>query len=244
MLAIRTIVAMLVIGTPAAVAAQGGEFDPPPPVPETAPTPDGVGGAQAAPERLPTVVQPAPVTQASAEAPTTVTATATASTSGTSRPPEEPPPVDVTEESTGSLLHGFRLGYAYMFQPPSFEGEGDLERYGLESPHNFLIGYEMFYRVIGHSWLNVLLVGNVIVAGLDQSKFLPSVNLLLGFEFDESFQVGLGMNLAPDDQKPTHMIVAAGWTPRVGNFYVPLHAFFVPDVDGFHRIGATVGVTL
>jgi hypothetical protein len=52
------------------------------------------------------------------------------------------------------------------------------------------------------------------------------------------------MNLAPDDQKPTHMIVAAGWTPRVGNFYVPLHAFFVPDVDGFHRIGATVGVTL
>ena len=32
-------------------------------------------------------------------------------------------------------------------------------------------------------------------------------------------------------------------TPRVGSFYVPLHAFFIPDVDGLHRTGVTTGVT-
>jgi hypothetical protein len=29
----------------------------------------------------------------------------------------------------------------------------------------------------------------------------------------------------------------------VGSFYVPLHAFFIPDVDGLHRTGVTTGVT-
>jgi hypothetical protein len=38
------------------------------------------------------------------------------------------------------------------------------------------------------------------------------------------------------------MIFAAGWTPRVGSFYVPVHFFFVPDIEGHHKLGATVGV--
>jgi len=39
-----------------------------------------------------------------------------------------------------------------------------------------------------------------------------------------------------------HMVFAAGWTPKVGSFYTPVHAFFMPDVDGQHRTGVTVGV--
>ena len=45
-----------------------------------------------------------------------------------------------------------------------------------------ILGYEGFYRIIGHSWLNVLMVGNVTVAGLEQSKFIPSASGLLGLE--------------------------------------------------------------
>ena len=63
-----------------------------------------------------------------------------------------------------------------------------------------------------------------------------------GFEMNESFQMGVGISMTPTRAKPAHMLVAAGWTPRVGDFYLPVHAFFIPDVDGQHRTGMTLGV--
>ena len=87
------------------------------------------------------------------------------------------------------------------------------KEFGLKSPNMMLLGYEGFYRIVGHSWLNVLMVGNVTVAGLEQSKFIPAASGLLGFEFNSSFQLGVGVNLTPDPQAPSHMIAAAGWTP-------------------------------
>lgn len=145
------------------------------------------------------------------------------------------------------LLHGFRLGYGYIadFDKPvkSLGGQSLADKTNMRSPHNFLIGYEAFYRMAGHSWLNVILTANVIIAGLEQSQFYPTGNMLLGFEFKNSFQVGVGANLAPLKDSVAHTIFAAGWTPRVGNFYTPLHAFFIPDVDGVHRMGLLTGVT-
>jgi hypothetical protein len=148
------------------------------------------------------------------------------------------------------VLHGFRMGYLYIanHDKPVPSDDPDCpncsmkERYGLRTPHQFLIGYEVMGRLIGHGWLNVVLVGNVLVSGLEQSKFWPSANALIGFELDHSFQVGVGANFTLEEEKPAHMVMAAGWTPLVGSFYVPVHAFFVPDVDGNHRMGGTVGV--
>jgi hypothetical protein len=146
-----------------------------------------------------------------------------------------------------SLLHGFRLGYGYVMNydqgVPAFEGKSLKDKAGLRSPHHFLIGYEIMYRVVGHSWLNVLLLGNVMIAGLEQSKLLPSTNLLIGFEIKNTFQVGVGANLSPLKGSEGHTIVAAGWTPRVGTIYTPVHFFFIPDVDGVNRMGVTTGVT-
>jgi hypothetical protein len=113
----------------------------------------------------------------------------------------------------------------------------------MKTPHHFLIGYEGMARMVGHSWLNVILVGNAMVAGLEQSKFYPTGNALIGFEIDNSFQFGVGASFTPLKGQEAHTIIAAGWTPRVGSFYVPLHAFFIPDVDGLHRTGVTTGVT-
>lgn len=145
------------------------------------------------------------------------------------------------------FLHGFRLGYGYVMdydKPVKSLGDKSLaERTNMRAPHNFLLGYEGFYRMVGHSWLNVILVGNVIVAGLEQSQFYPTANTLLGFEFNNSFQVGVGADFAPLKDNIAHTIFAAGWTPRVGSFYTPLHAFFIPDVDGIHRMGVLTGVT-
>lgn len=159
--------------------------------------------------------------------------------------PESEPPARSPDDFT--LLHGFRLGYGYVanYDQPSdaFDGKSLKEKLNLRSPHHFLIGYEVVYRVVSHSWLNVLLLANGIIAGLEQSKVLPSANLLIGAELKNTFQIGLGANLSPLKGSEGHAIVAAGWTPRVGSIYTPLHFFFIPDVDGNHRMGVTTGVT-
>ncbi len=144
------------------------------------------------------------------------------------------------------LLHGFRIGYNYImnYDEPTREDGSSIKDYvGLETPHSMLLGYEAFYRVTGHDWLNILLVGNVTVAGLEQSKFIPAASGLIGFEFDQSFQLGVGVNLTPDPEAPSHMIAAAGWSPMVGSLQTPVHFYFVPDTNRNHRMGATVGVT-
>lgn len=159
---------------------------------------------------------------------------------GRRRKSDEPP------EPDRRLLHGFRLGYSFLVngdaEHPDEPGTTVEESYGLETPHQFVVGYEAFYRLVGHDWLNVILVGNVSVSGLEQSTVLPSANGLIGFEFDESFQLGLGVNLVTDEHKPTHMVAAAGWTPQIGGFYVPVHFHFVPDIDKNHRMGTTIGI--
>ena len=145
------------------------------------------------------------------------------------------------------LLHGFRIGYGHVmnYDAPvaSLGGKSLKELAGLRAPHHLLLGYELMYRVASHSWLNVLLLGNAMIAGIEQSKFLPSGNLLIGAEIKSSFQLGLGANLSPLKGSEAHAIVAAGWTPRVGSIYTPIHFYFIPDVDGVHRMGVTTGVT-
>lgn len=152
-----------------------------------------------------------------------------------------------TSPDDSVFLHGFRLGYSavmnYDARVPSLNGQSLKDKIGLRSPHHFLLGYEVVYRVVSHSWLNVIMLGNAMVAGLEQSKFLPSANAIIGFELKNSFQVGVGANFSPLKGSEAHTIVAAGWTPKVGNIYTPLHAFFIPDVDGLHRFGVTTGVT-
>jgi hypothetical protein len=158
------------------------------------------------------------------------------------RPPElvEPPP------PAAIFLHGFRIGYLTIMDvdgavaPDSSETYAD--RYGIRSAHMFMLGYEATWRMIGYDWLNILLIGNVLIAGLEQSRFFPSANLLLGFEIAELTQLGIGASFTPTKDEPAHMVFAAGFTPLIGSFYVPLHVFFVPDIDGHHKLGVTLGV--
>ena len=95
--------------------------------------------------------------------------------------------------------------------------------------------------------------GNVSVAVLDQSKFIPAASGLIGVELDKSFQIGAGVNLLPDPVAPSHAIFAFGWTPKVGSIQTPIHFFFIPDhgdpatAPGMTnprnwRTGATIGL--
>ncbi len=153
-------------------------------------------------------------------------------------------------EPTKRFVHGFRIGYLHLMNSdlPTDTPDAECpncsleERHDLKTPHQFLIGYELMGRIVGHDMLNVILVANATVSGLEQSRFLPSANALVGFELNNSLQVGVGMNLTAEKEKPVHMIGAVGWTPEVGSFNVPIHFFFIPDVDHNHRFGTTVGV--
>ncbi|MBV8757739.1 MAG: hypothetical protein JO257_10700 [Deltaproteobacteria bacterium] len=142
--------------------------------------------------------------------------------------------------------HGFRLGGMVISNYDKMTRDNNTkslkDEFGLKSPFMMLLGYEAFYRIVGHSWLNVLMVGNVTVAGLEQSKFIPGASGLLGFEFNRSFQLGVGVNVIPDSVAPSHAVIAAGWTPMAGAIQVPIHFFFMPDPDGNHRTGATIGM--
>jgi hypothetical protein len=144
---------------------------------------------------------------------------------------------------------GFRMGGMYIAnweKQNRMNEDGTVtsikDKFGLKSPYMFLLGYEGFYRIVGHSWLNVLMVGNVSVAGLDQSKFIPTASGLLGFEIDRQLELGVGVNVTPDPVAPSHMIAAAGWTPKVGSIQTPIHFFYIPDADGNSRTGATIGM--
>jgi hypothetical protein len=142
-------------------------------------------------------------------------------------PPAPPRPAELAS-------HGFRLGYLYLNDPPA----------PLQSPHLFVLGYELTQRALGGSWLDVIFVENLSVAGLNQSVFLPSGNALVGFRLGRQVELGTGVNVTPFDPngKYWHQVLAAGWTPGAGAFAVPVHVTLIPDVDGQWRVGATVGV--
>lgn len=231
------VVASLSLALAAPAGAQEAPASDPAPDPITSPPPE----AEEPPR------PDAPLTPQVAEAPPATTpapgpAATVEEEPAPAREIEAPPPPDAER-----LLHGFRLGYMFVndYDRPIDEDDPHSslkEELDMKSPHLFVIGYEVMRRMVGHSWLNVILVGNAMVAGLEQSKFYPSANFLIGFEIDRSFQIGVGPNLTPTRDKAAHIIFAAGWTPLVGRIYLPVHAFYVPDVDGNFRTGMTVGV--
>jgi hypothetical protein len=214
--------------------------------------------------------------QPSVPAPTAVQPAVASAPTAAPSDQQAPTLTDSTDEDTGwhrpagqRFTSGFRLGWMYLQNYDAKNrdtGEMDAsgnhilqsmkDKYGLKNPNMFVIGYEGFYRIVGHSWLNVLMVGNVSVAGLDQSKFIPTANGLLGFEIQRNFELGVGVNLVPDPVAPSHMIVAAGWTPKIGSIQTPVHAFWIPDsggsdpndptgktqLQGNSRFGATIGM--
>jgi len=175
-------------------------------------------------ERLDAAHAPAPVVTPQSAAP------------AEDEPPRRPP--------GKRFVNGFRLGWAYVanLDKPHADGMTLRERTGLRSPHMFLMGYELMFRALGHSWLNAIVVGNASVAGVEQSKFIPSLNGLVGVELDRSFQAAVGISLTPDTVAPSHLVLAAGWTPAVGSIQVPVHFLYIPDPDGNYRTAATVGM--
>ena len=132
------------------------------------------------------------------------------------------------------FMHGFRFGYGYTNVDPD---QHEL----LRSKWLYLIGYELNQILLGGDWIDVIFVENISVVGLNQSLFIPSANALIGFEFHDNFQLASGINFVPTEN-PFHMVVAAGWTPKVGDINIPCHITYIPDINNNWRMYLTTGV--
>lgn len=139
---------------------------------------------------------------------------------------------DVTPESRH--MHGFRVGYAYTRDDRVFA-----------SPHLMVMGYEVSQRVAGGGGLDVLMVGNFSVSGLNQSKAIPTLNLLIGAQLGDGLELGVGPSISwtMPAEEALHMVAAVGWTVAAGDLDVPLHLAWIPDVNQRDRLIATTGVT-
>ena len=80
------------------------------------------------------------------------------------------------------------MGYGYVNAPDDHE---------LLKSNWCILGYELNQTIHGGDWINVLFVQNISVVGINQSLFIPSGNILMGFEFNERFQIASGINMVP-----------------------------------------------
>lgn len=139
---------------------------------------------------------------------------------------------DTAAQAPKLFRHGFRLGYAYLHNADDLGIRSDL----------FVFGYEANQKVVGGEWLDVVLVENVVLAGVNQGYAIPSANLIIGVEIADQVQIGTGLNLSGlSENSPLSQVIAVGYMPSVGRLQVPLHLSFIPD-DKHWRIAATTGV--
>lgn len=150
---------------------------------------------------------------------------------------EPAPRAEEVPETYTLLRHGFRVGYTYA--------NTEL----LSSPHVSLMGYEAQQTMVGGGTVNVIFVQNALIAGLNQSKLVPTFNVLAGVEIRERFHMGVGVNLSFtqdsfDRITPVPgMISAMGVTLPVDDaFEVPVNLSWTSEEDGYGRLGITTGI--
>ena len=80
----------------------------------------------------------------------------------------------------------------------------------------------------------------LLVGGLDQGAFLPSLNWLVGMRGPGGTEFGIGPNITPVG---TALVIAAGFTYRSGALNIPFNVAVVPSKEGV-RIGILTGFTM
>lgn len=80
----------------------------------------------------------------------------------------------------------------------------------------------------------------ILIGGLDQGVFLPSVSWLVGIRTPGNFELGVGPNANPAG---VALAFSGGYTFRAGALAVPLNVALVPSKYGM-RVSALTGFNL
>ncbi len=198
----------------------------------------------AAADDTPSIPPVTPAPPAPAEAPPA--APAAPAPAATPAPAAEPAPAPEPTETfsekygtdtkkVGAIRHGVRVGYVYA--------NGAEDSSALSEPHLFAMGYEAEFRVASGGDIDFLIVPNILVLGMNQGVFIPTANVIFGVSLKQFVEAGVGANFAPSESgNVVHMVMAAGVTPKMGTLQLPVALSYVPDVEGYWRIGLTAGV--
>jgi hypothetical protein len=98
-----------------------------------------------------------------------------------------------------------------------------------------------FERLIftGETGLSAVTEWVVLVGGLEQSTFLPSVSWLVGLRGARGAEFGVGPNVSVAG---TALVIAGGFTTRAGALNLPINVAVVPSKIGT-RLSMLVGFT-
>jgi hypothetical protein len=145
---------------------------------------------------------------------------------------------DGIRRSRATVNHGMRIGTVMLTNM----SQDDLRTRGLTAPAVMLLGYEIIERINATDSVNLLFAQNFLIGGFEQSAFLFTLNAVVGLDIYDTIQLGVGLNISPGTNW-THAIMFLSWTPKLGDLYMPITASFVPDKDGYHRVGLTIGLS-
>ena len=166
------------------------------------------------------------------------TAAATSLLPAPARAQDPDAPVYVPPTSTSVSLGGPRFGVTYLSDGiVQYLGENEIE----VSPMVTQFGWQFekqFYA--GPGGPTAVTEWVVLVGGLDQGVFLPSLSWLVGLRTERGAEIGVGPNITPAGAA---LALAAGMTTRVGALNVPLNVAVVPSKRGM-RVSVLTGFSL
>ena len=147
-------------------------------------------------------------------------------------------PVHVPPTSTSVGLSGPRFGVTYLSDGiVRYLAENDLEVSGLVTQFGWQFEKQFYAGAGGPTAVTewVLLVG-----GLEQGVFLPSLSWLVGLRTANGAEVGVGPNVTPAG---VALAVAGGVTTRMGGLNVPINVAVVPSKRGM-RVSVLTGFSM
>jgi hypothetical protein len=109
----------------------------------------------------------------------------------------------------------------------------------LESNFMTQFGYQFEKQIAGDEQIAGLIEGIVMIGGLEQGRFLPSISGLFGARTATGFEFAIGPNLS---LAGAGLVIGIGKTIKMGSINIPINFAFVPSTinridDGYYEEG-------
>ena len=135
------------------------------------------------------------------------------------------------ERATVDKLSGPRVGMTIITN-------GSLSDH-LEGNFMTQFGYQFEKQIAGDEQIAGLIEGIVMIGGLEQGLFIPSVSGLFGARTASGFEFAMGPNLSVAG---AGLVIGVGKTIRMGSINIPINFAFVPSTinridDGYYEEG-------
>jgi hypothetical protein len=148
------------------------------------------------------------------------------------------PPINEAPAVEPLKLSGPRFGLTYL---PAELRQRVADEFELEiSPVITQFGWQWETRFFSNEGMTGVSEWVLLVGGLEQNHFIPSLSWILGVRSQGGTEFGVGPNLSVSG---TAIVFAGGVTVRSGPIYFPVNLALVPSTDGV-RVSTLVGFNM